>query len=145
VTVASSTALATVTGVLVAYAVNADGYPVHRAELDDGGIWITNQSMGAVGRQNVPVAQIDGRVFDGTPFAAAPELDVIDPAVGNLWAGTCGRPSPTRRTGTESRRCTPSCHGSSDAHVAYRWVVLPMDSARLLQQGWESFDRPVDV
>ncbi|RJS45375.1 Ig-like domain-containing protein [Nocardioides cavernaquae] len=76
-TVASWTALATVSGVLVAYAVNADGYPVHKAELNDGGIWITNQSMGAVGRQNVPVAQIDGRVFDGTPFTASPELDVL--------------------------------------------------------------------
>lgn len=77
VTVASWTALAVVSSVLVAYAVNADGYPVHKAELNDGGIWVTNQSMGAVGRQNVPVAQIDGRVFDGTEFTALSGLDVL--------------------------------------------------------------------
>src|SRR5690242_12520879 len=76
-TIASWTALGVVSGVLVAYAVNADGYPVHKAELNDGGIWVTNQSMGAVGRQNVPVAQIDGRVFDGQPFTSSPDLDVL--------------------------------------------------------------------
>lgn len=77
VTVASWTALATVSGVLAAYAVTSDGYPVHKAELNDGGVWITNQSMGAVGRQNVPVAQIDARVFDGTGDATRPDLDVF--------------------------------------------------------------------
>jgi hypothetical protein len=77
VTVASWTALTLVSGVLVAYAVTADGYPVHKAELNDGGIWVTNQAMGAVGRQNVPVAQIDGRVWDGAPFTASTSLDVL--------------------------------------------------------------------
>ncbi|GGO92557.1 hypothetical protein GCM10011584_29240 [Nocardioides phosphati] len=77
VTIASWSALAVVSGVLVAYAVNADGYPVHKAELNDGGVWVTNQAMGAVGRQNVPVAQIDGRVFDGAAFSANPNLDVL--------------------------------------------------------------------
>ncbi|MDO7867832.1 Ig-like domain-containing protein [Nocardioides jiangxiensis] len=76
-TVASWTALAVVSGVLVTYAVNADGYPVHKAELNDGGVWVTNQAMGAVGRQNVPVAQIDGRVFDGSEFTSNPNLDVL--------------------------------------------------------------------
>ncbi|TCJ30188.1 Ig-like domain-containing protein [Nocardioides jejuensis] len=74
---ASWTALAVVSGVLVTYAVNADGYPVHKAELNDGGVWVTNQSMGAVGRQNVPVAQIDGRVFDGADYTSNPNLDVL--------------------------------------------------------------------
>ncbi|HSX67377.1 Ig-like domain-containing protein [Nocardioides sp.] len=77
VTVASWSALALVCGVLVAYAVTADGYPVHKAELNDGGIWITNQSMGAVGRQNVPVGQIDGSVFAGDSVTSIPELDVL--------------------------------------------------------------------
>ncbi len=77
VTIASWTALGVVSAALVAYAVSADGFPVHKAELNDGGIWVTNQAMGAVGRQNVPVAQIDGRVFDGAPFTSSPELDVL--------------------------------------------------------------------
>ncbi|WP_165872880.1 Ig-like domain-containing protein [Nocardioides jejuensis] len=77
VTVASWTALTVVTGALVAYAVASDGYPVHKAELNDGGVWVTNQSMGAVGRQNVPVAQIDGRVFAGAAFTSNPSLDVL--------------------------------------------------------------------
>ncbi|GGO93727.1 hypothetical protein GCM10011584_33090 [Nocardioides phosphati] len=76
-TVAASTALAVIAGILVAYAVNADGYPVHKAELNDGGVWVTNQAMGAIGRQNVPVAQIDARVFDGDPFVARTSLDVL--------------------------------------------------------------------
>ncbi len=74
---ASWTALTVAAGALVAFAVSSDGFPVHRAELNDGGVWITNQSMGAVGRQNVPVAQIDGRVFDGPAFTSSPELDVL--------------------------------------------------------------------
>lgn len=76
-TVASWTALTVVSGLLVAYAVTADGYPTHRAELNDGGIWVTNQAMGAVGRQNVPVAQIDARVFDGSSEKRLPDLDVL--------------------------------------------------------------------
>ncbi|RJS45376.1 hypothetical protein D4739_03510 [Nocardioides cavernaquae] len=109
-TVASWTALATVSGVLVAYAVNADGYPVHRAELNDGGIWITNQSMGAVGRQNVPVAQIDGRVFDGTPFAASPELDVLQDGSAVISVDRAGRTlmpiDVSMATGLEDQKVT---------------------------------------
>lgn len=110
VTVASWTALATVSGVLVAYAVNADGYPVHKAKLNDGGVWITNQAMGAVGRQNVPVAQIDGRVFDGTPFAAAPELDVLQDGSAVLSVDRAGKTlmpiDVSMATGLEDQKVT---------------------------------------
>ena len=77
VTIASWSALVVVGGVLTAYAITADGYPTHKAELNDGGVWVTNQAMGALGRQNVPVAQIDARVFDGQDATKLPSLDVI--------------------------------------------------------------------
>lgn len=63
--VASWTALGVVAAALTAYAVTSRGYPVHHADLDDGGIWVTNQAWGTLGRQNRPVAQLDGVVWTG--------------------------------------------------------------------------------
>jgi hypothetical protein len=76
-TIASWSALTVLAGALAAFAITSDGYPVHKAELNDGGVWVTNQAMGAVGRENVPVAQIDARVFDGPTEAKRAGLDVI--------------------------------------------------------------------
>ena len=63
--VASWAALSVFAAGLAAYALQSRGYPVHKADLDDGGIWVTNQEWGTLGRQNRPVAQLDGVVWAG--------------------------------------------------------------------------------
>ncbi|MEU6138148.1 Ig-like domain-containing protein [Nocardioides sp. NPDC047086] len=78
--IASWTALAVVAGGLTVYAIQSTGYPVHKADLDDGGIWVTNQSWGTLGRQNRPVAQLDGVVWAGNEAGSRSEragLDVV--------------------------------------------------------------------
>lgn len=64
VTLASASALALATSLLVVYAVTADGYRRHDAELNDGGIWVVNGEAGMHGRMNKPISQIDGVVRD---------------------------------------------------------------------------------
>ncbi|MEJ7832344.1 MAG: Ig-like domain-containing protein [Nocardioides sp.] len=63
IAIASNLALAiAVTGVVVA-AVYADGYRAHEAQLNDGGIWVTNNKLGSYGRVNKPINQLDGALF----------------------------------------------------------------------------------
>lgn len=61
--IASNTALAVAAVAVVAYAVSADGYQVHEAELNDGGIWVVNGKEGLYGRINKPINQLDTVVF----------------------------------------------------------------------------------
>lgn len=77
---ASWVSLTVFAAALVVFAVNADGYPTHQADLNDGGIWVTNQSLGALGRQNKPVGQIDGVTFDGAAWQPSQGVDVLQNA-----------------------------------------------------------------
>lgn len=61
--IASATALAVATAGLLTYAVTADGFRAHDAQLNDGGIWVTNGSDGFHGRINKPIGQLDGALF----------------------------------------------------------------------------------
>lgn len=56
-----------------ALAATSHGFPVQHVSLNDGGIWVTNNSIGAVGRFTKPIAQLSGQVY-GT--SAAPDMDV---------------------------------------------------------------------
>ena len=56
-------ALAVAVGGVVTYAVQADGYQAHRADLNDGGIWVTSKHDGSYGRINKPIGELDGTVF----------------------------------------------------------------------------------
>ena len=47
----------------MAYAVQADGYQAHKADLNDGGIWVTSNRDGSYGRINKPIGELDGTVF----------------------------------------------------------------------------------
>ncbi len=60
---ASWTALAVAVGGVVTYAVQADGYQAHQADLNDGGIWVTSSKDGSFGRINKPIGELDGTVF----------------------------------------------------------------------------------
>ncbi len=74
VSVASGSALLLATSLLVAYAVNADGYRQHDAELNDGGIWVVSGKLGQTGRINKPINQLDGVVLED---AGDLDLDVV--------------------------------------------------------------------
>ncbi len=56
-------ALAVAVSGVVAYAVQADGYQAHKADLNDGGIWVTSNRDGSYGRINKPIGELDGTVF----------------------------------------------------------------------------------
>lgn len=91
-----------IAGVAV-FALRAEGYQTHRAELNDGGIWVTNSSLGYYGRLNKPIGQLDGALFaraDATldivqqgaavvgVDAAGGRISTIDPATVAVPAGS---------------------------------------------------------
>src|SRR5579864_8059182 len=45
-----------------ALAVSSHGFPVQHVSLNDGGIWVSNNSIGTVGRFAKPIGQLDGTV-----------------------------------------------------------------------------------
>ncbi|HXH76900.1 Ig-like domain-containing protein [Nocardioides sp.] len=63
VAVASNTALVLAAAAVLAYAVAADGYQAHEAQLNDGGIWVVNGDSGIHGRINKPINQLDTSVL----------------------------------------------------------------------------------
>ncbi|PUA81698.1 hypothetical protein C7S10_06395 [Nocardioides currus] len=88
-------------GAVVAYAISADGYQAHKAELNDGGIWVVNGDRGLYGRINKPINQLDTTILsengsdrqldvvqDGAAVAAidrkALTAQVIDPSASKL-------------------------------------------------------------
>ena len=72
-----------------ALAVNSQGFPVQHVSLNDGGIWVTNNAIGAIGRFDKPIAQLDGQV-DAT--SAAPNLDVYqNGGLVAAWDQSAGR------------------------------------------------------
>jgi hypothetical protein len=75
--VASWAALSVAATSLVAYAVSSKGFPAHEADLNDGGVWVTNQQIGAIGRQNVPIGQLDSLAWAGKQVTAVAGLDVL--------------------------------------------------------------------
>ena len=73
--VASNTALLVAAGAVLAYAVAADGYQAHEAQLNDGGIWVVHGDRGIYGRINKPINQLDTIVFSDS--GADRPLDVV--------------------------------------------------------------------
>ncbi|MBD3944595.1 Ig-like domain-containing protein [Nocardioides ganghwensis] len=72
--IASGVALAVASAAVVAYALSAEGYKKHEAELNDGGVWVVNGKLGWSGRLNKPINQLDG-VVPGQDGKA--RLDVV--------------------------------------------------------------------
>src|SRR5271165_2452377 len=56
-----------------ALAVSSHGFPVQHVSLNDGGIWVTDDSMGTIGRFDKPIAQLDGEI---TPSSLSTSVDV---------------------------------------------------------------------
>jgi hypothetical protein len=63
VAIAANLALVVAAVGVVVVATQADGYRKHDAQLNDGGIWVTNGRDGFHGRINKPIAQLDGVAF----------------------------------------------------------------------------------
>ena len=71
-----------------AFAVNSQGFPVQHVSLNDGSIWVTNNAIGAVGRFDKPIAQLDGQV---NATSAVPDLDVVqNGALAATWDKSAG-------------------------------------------------------
>ena len=73
VAIASNLALLVAAVGVVVVATDADGYRKHDAQLNDGGIWVTDGRDGFHGRVNKPIAELDGVVF----AEQAAQLDVV--------------------------------------------------------------------
>lgn len=56
---ASGTVLALVLGTLVVLAYQYDGKPFTEVELNDGGVWVTNESLGLTARLNPQIEELD--------------------------------------------------------------------------------------
>lgn len=57
--IAQGTALSVVAGALVVLAVRFDGSPIHDVDLNDGGVWVTNSSLGMMARLNSQVGELE--------------------------------------------------------------------------------------
>ena len=71
---------------LVVLAVRAQGYQQHEAELNDGGIWVTNSRDGFHGRINKPIGQLDGAIFTELDT----QLDVVQDGAAVLGVNVSG-------------------------------------------------------
>ena len=56
-----------------ALAASSHGFPVQHVSLNDGGIWVTNNSIGTVGRFTKPIGQLDGEL---APPSSSTSVDV---------------------------------------------------------------------
>jgi hypothetical protein len=75
-----------------ALAVSARGFPVQHVSLNDGGIWVTNNSIGTVGRFAKPIGQLDGEL---APPSASTSVDVVqDGPVVAAYDASGGRIDP---------------------------------------------------
>ncbi|WP_156222794.1 Ig-like domain-containing protein [Pseudactinotalea suaedae] len=70
--VASALVVALVVGTIVALSLNYRGVATADVELNDGGVWVSNENSVLVGRLNYPVREIDA-----TLAADTPDIDVL--------------------------------------------------------------------
>ena len=74
-TLASATTLAVTVGAFAVIAFAAKGYPLQHADLNDAGVWVTDQSIGALGRFNTSIYQLDSDIIAN--HATSPDVDVL--------------------------------------------------------------------
>lgn len=81
--------LSIVVATFAAFAAISSGFPVKHLSLNDGGIWVTDNAAGAVGRFNKPIAQLDGLL---STTSAVPDLSVVqNGAIVAAWDRNAGR------------------------------------------------------
>ena len=73
---AAATAVVVAAAGLVGYAVHATGYTARHVDLNDGGIWVTDNADGLYGRLNKPIGQLDAGFFPPGGAQASYTVDV---------------------------------------------------------------------
>ena len=117
--------LAAVAGVVVV-ATQADGYRKHEAQLNDGGIWVTNGRDGFHGRLNKPIGQLDGVAFAEQDT----QLDVVQDGAAviglDVSAGSSPRSTPARSSCPTARpRSCPRRRRCGSPAAAWRCSTRP--------------------
>ena len=69
----TSVALGIAVVTFAALAASSRGFPVQHVSLNDGGIWVTNNSIGTIGRFTKPIGQLDGEL---APPSSSTSVDV---------------------------------------------------------------------
>jgi hypothetical protein len=77
---ASAAVLVVAAGMLVAYALSSNGYPVRQVDLDDGGVWVTSDRDGLFGRLNKPAGSLDAAFYPPGGAQRSYQLDVVQDA-----------------------------------------------------------------
>src|SRR5690625_5348072 len=70
--VASATIMSLVLGTVVALSLNYEGVATADVDLNDGGVWVSNNSSIMVGRLNYPIGEIDA-----TLAAQSQDVDLL--------------------------------------------------------------------
>ncbi|HEX6359204.1 Ig-like domain-containing protein [Actinophytocola sp.] len=78
--VASAVVLVVAAGLLVAYALSSNGYPVRQVDLNDGGVWVTSDADGLFGRLNKPAGSLDAAFYPPGGAQQTYQLDVAQDA-----------------------------------------------------------------
>ncbi|WP_156250356.1 Ig-like domain-containing protein [Pseudactinotalea terrae] len=86
--VASALVVALVVGTIVALSLNYRGVATADVELNDGGVWVSNENSVLVGRLNYPVREIDATLAADTPdidlLQRGDDVLLRDPSAGML-------------------------------------------------------------
>ncbi len=79
---------------LIAYAVLSDGFPTRKVDLNDSGVWVSNDALGRWGRINKSAAALDA-LFNPGGAQATFALDVVqDQGTVLAWDRASGRLNP---------------------------------------------------
>ncbi|ATG54349.1 hypothetical protein CFK41_05850 [Brachybacterium ginsengisoli] len=85
VTVVSSAVLAVVALVLTGFAIRYEGLSSSEVKVSNGGVWVTNEQLGMLGRLNVDAGELDARLS-----ATGQDLDIIQSGYNVLETGPRG-------------------------------------------------------
>ena len=92
---ASGGVIAVLVALLVSFAVDARGYPVQHVALNDGGVWVTSDHDGLIGRLNKPAGALDAAFNPPGGAQADYALDVVQQDAAVLgWDQAAGKLYP---------------------------------------------------
>ncbi|QYJ05600.1 fibronectin type III domain-containing protein [Nocardioides panacisoli] len=84
---AQALAITLVAGVLTVLAINHDGSPINDVDLNDGGVWVSNQNLQMMGRLNSQVKELDMGILTSSTsddiFQQGASVQVYDDGGGN--------------------------------------------------------------